>query len=97
MSDETNLDLMNKVRLNRILIAVLAAVAVFLTARVEVSLSEFRGVQKAIMRDLRVLAKQAIETGKDVQHLKDTVERLENMGGTARQSLRFRREELDRA
>lgn len=71
MSDEEKLDITNKVRLNRILIAVLAAVAVFLTARVEVSLREFRYEQKAIKQDLRILAKQAIETSKDIEHLKD--------------------------
>jgi hypothetical protein len=98
MSDETNLDLMNKVRLNRILIAVLAAVAVFLTARVEVSLSGYRAAQEAVRQDLRILAKQAIETSKDVEHLKKALERLENMGGAHEQSSRFRRAyELDRA
>jgi len=71
MSDEEKLDISNKVRLNRILIAVLAAVAVFLTARVEISLSEFRQEQRAIKQDLRILAKQAIETAKDIEHLKD--------------------------
>lgn len=98
MSDESQLDLMNKVRLNRILIAVMAAVAVFLTARVEVSLSEYRASQKAIIADLRTLARQVIESNSEIHHLKESLERLENMGGAHEQSSRFRRAyELDRA
>jgi hypothetical protein len=97
MSEEPQLDLLNKVRLNRILIAVMAAVAVFLTARVEVSLSEYRAAQKAIIADLRTIAKQAIENTADIRHIEESLRKLENMGGRNEQSSRFRRAELDRA
>jgi len=71
MSDESDLDLVNKVRLNRILIGMIIAVAVFLTVRMEISLSEFRASIQATRQDLRLLAKASIETSKDIEHLKE--------------------------